>query len=158
MSISLLSCEKSNRYVNKRIGYEITGPPEWHKFSRFWSPNVLFAKYRGKKYENSNIAVMVDAAVDRYQSPLDYINNKLLPAARLAFGELGPINVNVLKKGENEWAACRCYSKNDEVQIYYVTFFKQYVFIIVLTYVESQQIFLDEEELFLATLDSFIVY
>lgn len=161
MLTTLLSCSKVNRYVNKKIGYEITGPADWHTYP---SPtgSVSFAKYKTKKYGNSNINVFIEPLNPQAQTPLDYLNWVLLPQVQQIFDKAEDWKIKFLvepysvERNGYEWAVVKYWLPEDTLQIAYVVFSGKNVFMVVLNSIGPQHV--ENEDLFLDALDTFKIY
>ena len=86
IAASLISCSKSNRYVDKRIGYEIAGPAGWHMYKSDGG-SVSFTKYGVKKYGNSSISVLIEKSKQGFNSPSEFLESVFLPGVMKQFGQ-----------------------------------------------------------------------
>lgn len=161
MLTMFLSCSKNNRYVNKEVGYEITGPSDWYIYPSS-DGGISFAKYNRKKYGNSTINVFPDTLISSANTPLEYMNNIFLPQIQQGFQKqegfiVKPISEpRIVERNNYQWATVRYWLPEDTFQIVYITFSHRKIFIIVLSSTGSQHD--EEEDLFFNTLDSFKIY
>ena len=161
MLITLPSCSKNNRYVNKEVGYEITGPPDWYIYPSS-NGGVSFARYNREKYGNSTISVLVDTLISNANTPLGYMNDIFLPQMQQQFQEqekftIEPISgPRTVEMNGYQWATVKYWLAENTLQIVYITFSRRNIFVIVLNSTGSQHT--EEEDLFFNAFDSFKIY
>lgn len=157
--ITSLSCAKTGTYVDKTRGFEVTGPPNWRMGTMNDGHLVFFSKFVNKREDNSIISIIImDLNVEAGSpSPLDYLNNEFLPSEEHNYGL--PVKIisepYLLNKQGSLWATAKYKTDRDVLYTAYVTFSDKYIFIFKLS---TRPDLCDDEDLFLAFLDSFKIY
>ena len=149
------------RYVNKAMGYAITGPSRWHMEFSQDRRTVSFKKYKEESFDNAIIKLVLEFGNPYGSSALDYIENGLIPQIKYSYeqGDRAVVHFRTephttIRNGI-EWATVSFLLNYDELQTLYVTTADDYVFI--LAFISKGPYQGRHEELFYQTLDSFVM-
>ncbi len=157
--VTLISaCSNGGKYVNRNANYEIMVPPGWHTVPGGDGRTVSFTKYNTQRYGNSVISLRVDGI--RFQSPMEQLENELLPIfLSVSESENAPMqNVGspqLVSVNGKEWAAAKCYDGHDKILRIYITFSGKNSFAVVLLAAGQERN--NDEKIFLATMRSLII-
>lgn len=151
----------ANRYVNAKLGYEITGPAGWEMVPSKDQTTVQFRKYKEGRDDNAVIRVDVEMGNPYGPSLVDFAEQGVYKQMKYLFETEAQVEVqprtapfSVVRNGRS-WGTVSFYADYHTLFVYFITMEDDFVFIVSLE--TSSSLKTKDEKTFLKALDSFKV-